>query len=176
MSTCPCTSLADCTTVERLTRERNEARLRVKYSESLADEVAVLVRRKVLDSRSPAADALLDFREPPTTPRADRMAMLEQEVEQLRVRLVAVEGELRYVRSQAHGGATRGGAALAPAPAEPAKPMPYVCACLCHAAPNAPPPPPEPGYCAKACGLVDSLAHPSAAEARDHEALTGGKP
>lgn len=51
--------------------------LRAKYAEALADEVAVLVRRKVIDSRSPAADALLDFRDPPSTPRADRMAGLE---------------------------------------------------------------------------------------------------
>lgn len=44
----------------------------------LADEVAVLVRRRVIDARSPAADALLDFRDPPDTPRADRMAELER--------------------------------------------------------------------------------------------------
>lgn len=43
----------------------------------LADEVAVLVRLHNLDSRSPAADALLDYREPPSSPRADRLAELE---------------------------------------------------------------------------------------------------
>lgn len=46
-------------------------------ADRLADEVAVLVRRGVIDSRSPAADALLDYRNPPSTPRADRLAELE---------------------------------------------------------------------------------------------------
>lgn len=50
----------------------------------LADEVAVLVRRKVIDARSPAGDALLDFRDPPSTPRADRIARLEAENDELR--------------------------------------------------------------------------------------------
>lgn len=43
----------------------------------LADEVAALVRLKVIDSRSPAADALLDYRDPPATPRADRLAEMD---------------------------------------------------------------------------------------------------
>jgi hypothetical protein len=46
-------------------------------AERLADEVAALIARKVVDSRSPVGDALLDFREPPRTPRADRIADLE---------------------------------------------------------------------------------------------------
>ena len=46
----------------------------------LADEVAALVRRGVLDSRSPAADALLDYRNPPSSERADRLAAAEQRV------------------------------------------------------------------------------------------------
>jgi hypothetical protein len=46
-------------------------------ADRLADEVAVLVRRRVIDARSPAADALLDYRNPPSTPRADRLADLE---------------------------------------------------------------------------------------------------
>lgn len=50
----------------------------------LADEVAALVRRKVIDSRSPAADALLDFRDPPSTPRADALAEARAEVERLK--------------------------------------------------------------------------------------------
>jgi hypothetical protein len=49
----------------------------------LADEVAVLIRRKAIDARSPAGDALLDYREPPSTERADRMAVLETENERL---------------------------------------------------------------------------------------------
>jgi hypothetical protein len=44
----------------------------------LADEVDALIRSKVIDSRSPAADALLDFREPPRTPRSDRLADLDK--------------------------------------------------------------------------------------------------
>lgn len=44
----------------------------------LADEVDVLIRTRVIDSRSPAADALLDFREPPSTPRSDRLAKLDK--------------------------------------------------------------------------------------------------
>lgn len=46
-------------------------------ADALADEVAVLVLRKEIDARSPAADALLDYRNPPSTPRADRLAELE---------------------------------------------------------------------------------------------------
>lgn len=47
-----------------------------RAAEALADEVAALVRRGALDARSPAADALLDFRDPPSSPRADRLASL----------------------------------------------------------------------------------------------------
>ncbi len=47
---------------------------------ALADEVAVLVRRGVIDARSPAADALLDLRSPPTTPRSERLATLEAQL------------------------------------------------------------------------------------------------
>lgn len=53
------------------------AELQAKYAQTLADEVDVLVQRKVIDSRSPAADALLDFREPPSTERSDRLVVLE---------------------------------------------------------------------------------------------------
>lgn len=56
----------------------------VRCADALADEVAALVRRKVIDSRSPAADALLDYRNPPSSPRADRMAELERELGELR--------------------------------------------------------------------------------------------
>lgn len=47
----------------------------------LADEVAALVRRRAVDSRSPVADALLDYRDPPSTPRADRLAAAERRAE-----------------------------------------------------------------------------------------------
>jgi hypothetical protein len=43
-------------------------------ADRLADEVAVLVRRGVIDSRSLAADALLDYRDPPFTERSERLA------------------------------------------------------------------------------------------------------
>ena len=55
-----------------------------------ADEVAVLVRRKVIDMRDPAADALLSYRDPPSTERADRMAVLE-------ARVAALEAAARVV-------------------------------------------------------------------------------
>lgn len=54
-----------------------------RCADALADEVAVLVRRKVIDSRSPAADALLDYRSLPSSPRADRLAVLELAVRRL---------------------------------------------------------------------------------------------
>lgn len=52
-------------------------------ADRLAEEVAVLVRRNVIDSRSPAADALLDYLDPRPimSPRADRLAELEEQVE-----------------------------------------------------------------------------------------------
>lgn len=50
-----------------------------RCADALADEVAVLVDRKVIDSRSPAADALLDYRNPPRSPRSDRIVELEVE-------------------------------------------------------------------------------------------------
>lgn len=43
-------------------------------ADRLADEVAAMVTRGVLDPRSPAADALLDYRCPPRTPRSDALA------------------------------------------------------------------------------------------------------
>lgn len=53
-------------------------------ADRLADEVAVLVRRGTIDARSPAGDALLDYRDPPSTPRADRLASLESALEEAR--------------------------------------------------------------------------------------------
>lgn len=52
--------------------------MRSRAADELADEVAALVRRKVIDSRSPAADALLSFRDPPSTPRAERLADVDR--------------------------------------------------------------------------------------------------
>lgn len=53
-------------------------------ADRLADEVAVLVTNGYLDSRSAAADALLDYRNPPRSPRSDRLADLERENAELR--------------------------------------------------------------------------------------------
>lgn len=74
--------------LDTLRMERDHARMRVdRDCARLADEVAALVRLKVIDERSPAADALLDWREPPSSPRADRLAVLEGEVQRLRAEL-----------------------------------------------------------------------------------------
>ena len=60
----------------------------------LADEVAALVRRGVLDARCPAADALLDYREPPATPRADRLASLDIQLADAEARVDALTLQL----------------------------------------------------------------------------------
>lgn len=60
-------------------------------ADRLADEVAVLVTRGVLDSRSAVADALLDYREKPRTERSDRLAALEEENLALRSRVIEAE-------------------------------------------------------------------------------------
>jgi len=52
----------------------------VRCADALADEVALLVIRKVIDSRSPAADALLDYRNPPEG-QAGRLAIAEDAAE-----------------------------------------------------------------------------------------------
>jgi hypothetical protein len=69
----------------RVTSERDEAikradlrRFRDIAADRLADEVSVLVRRNVISARCPAADALLDYRDPPFTERADRLAEVEE--------------------------------------------------------------------------------------------------
>jgi hypothetical protein len=55
-----------------------------RCADALADEVDALIKTGVIDSRSPAADALLDYREPPSTPRSDRLASLDAEVSEMR--------------------------------------------------------------------------------------------
>ena len=69
-------------------------------ADRLADEVAVLVRRKVIDARSPAGDALLDYRDPPPSPRADRMAMLERERDAALADLARLSAELKAARAR----------------------------------------------------------------------------
>lgn len=70
---------------------------RSRAADALADEVAVLVRRRVIDFRDPAADALLDFRDPPSTERADRMAAQAAEIERLQA-LVHARAEIEVDR------------------------------------------------------------------------------
>lgn len=53
---------------ERALDSLRSAYLRLKDADHLADEVQRLVERRVIDARSPAADALLDFRNPPNRP------------------------------------------------------------------------------------------------------------
>jgi hypothetical protein len=67
---------------ERDRADHAKARLSIMEigANRLADEVAVLVTRSVIDARSPAADALLDYRDPPRTPRSDRIAQLKREL------------------------------------------------------------------------------------------------
>jgi hypothetical protein len=65
--------------VEQL-RKRGPVTFDKRCADALADEVDVLVRRRILDARSAAADALLDYRNPPSTPRTDRLVTLEERV------------------------------------------------------------------------------------------------
>ena len=57
--------------------------MKLRCADALADEVAALVKRKVIDSRAPAADALLDYRDPPQSPRSDRLVELERQIDHL---------------------------------------------------------------------------------------------
>jgi hypothetical protein len=52
--------------------------MKIRAADALADEVQVLIRRNVIDVRSPAGDALLDYRDPPNTERGDRLAAAEE--------------------------------------------------------------------------------------------------
>jgi hypothetical protein len=71
----------DAARVQRL-REEGEVHFFDKIAaERLADEVAVLVCRGVIDARPPAGDALLDYRSPPPSDRSDRLVNLEAEVQ-----------------------------------------------------------------------------------------------
>ena len=56
-------------------------------ADRLADEVEALVRRGILDARSPAGDALLDYREPPISGRGDRLARADARIEALEAEL-----------------------------------------------------------------------------------------
>ena len=69
-------------------------------AQALADEVDVLVRRHIIDARSPAADALLDFRNPPMTPRSDRLTTLEFQLDEARADLRMALAERRDALSE----------------------------------------------------------------------------
>lgn len=72
-----------------LAKENSALKYKTLGADRLADEVAALVTRGVIDSRSPVADALLDYREPPRTERSDRLAKLEKEPARIRQALLA---------------------------------------------------------------------------------------
>lgn len=63
-----------------------------RAADILADEVAVLVRRRVIDARSPAGDALLDYRDPPPTDRSDRLAQVEADRDRLQAEVERLRG------------------------------------------------------------------------------------
>ena len=54
-----------------------------RAADRLADEVAALVVRGKLATRTPVTDALEDYRNSPRSERSDRLADLEEEVERL---------------------------------------------------------------------------------------------
>ena len=58
-----------------------------RAAEALADAVEAMVRCGALDARSLAADALLDYRDPHTSERADQLVAAHQEIEQLQTQL-----------------------------------------------------------------------------------------
>ena len=75
-----------------------------RCADALADEVAVLVCRQVIDSRSPAADALLDYKNDclnpqlMISPRADRIADLEVDLLAAEEQITQLRGDLRALR------------------------------------------------------------------------------
>ena len=85
---CPVASAADpdtrCTSCGMVTTQ-------LRGAVRLADEVAAAVLRGKLHTRTPVVDALEDFRDPPSTPRADRLAALEGEVERLELQVREAE-------------------------------------------------------------------------------------
>lgn len=98
--------------LEAVTRERDVAMehvakcppFKLATAGALADEVSALVRRSVVDARDPVADALLDYRNPPSTERADRIAQLTRELEQAvshKVALNEMVGEVTRERDEA---------------------------------------------------------------------------
>ena len=81
----PCNMRLLLVKAEAQARQSSEARDSVyrRGAERLADEVAALVKAGKLGSRSPAADALLDFRDPPDVSRDTDRARVAQLTEAL---------------------------------------------------------------------------------------------
>lgn len=80
----------------------------VRCADALADEVAVLIKSGRLDTRSPAGDALLDYRNPPMTTRADALVNARVTAERLAARVEQLKGALSEIRCYATVGVTRG--------------------------------------------------------------------
>jgi len=89
-------------TEQILGEERAKSRELSAQLSSLSSQIDVAARdielletrlHKAIDARSPAADALLDYRVPPFTSRSDRMARLCAEREQLRQQLLAARAK-----------------------------------------------------------------------------------
>ena len=72
-----------------------------RCADALADEVDILVGRHVLDQRSPAADALLDYRNIPRSQRSARMLSLTDELERVRAQLETLRGAALNVTTDA---------------------------------------------------------------------------
>jgi hypothetical protein len=71
------------------------AALAADAGRTLADEVAVLVKTGVIDSRSPAGDALLDYRDRdhPMSPRGDRLEQLQFNYDQQEAYVLQLKSE-----------------------------------------------------------------------------------
>lgn len=76
---------------EQVYLENLTLKAKLQDAERLADEVAVLVLRHIVGSRSPVADALLDYRNPPRTERVDRLAEMEREIEKREIEKLQIE-------------------------------------------------------------------------------------
>ena len=70
-----------------------------RAADALADEVAVLIRRTIIDARSPAGDALIDYREPPQTERSERIATLEKQLSSSAERVKQLEGDVTVLEN-----------------------------------------------------------------------------
>lgn len=73
-------------------------------ADRLADEVDVLVIKRVIDHRDPAADALLDYRDPPTSVRSDRLAFLEKRIAEIGSAFRKFAAETPYAEEAAGNG------------------------------------------------------------------------